>query len=192
MKQEKINDHISKGDPPLRKNVDVEKKISCHNIRAIDSRFDWRQKFDRKWAATEVNCFDAFSESLLELDKHEGHHFALSAVRIICTDVTIHCRCLFLFLTWQKKTKKTKKTRTRTNKQTNKQTRNQKNKQAQEQPLFKQAQLPQSLRYYRKTANCICCLERLGSKSVQRLVWMRPCHFFARRKGVLGIVHLVV
>ena len=112
MKQEKINDHISKGDPPLRKNVDVEKKISCHNIRAIDSRFDWRQKFDRKWAATEVNCFDAFSVSLLELDKHKGHHFALSAVRIICTDVSIHCRCLFLFLTWQKNKTKTR-TRTR-------------------------------------------------------------------------------
>ena len=121
MKQEKINDHISKGDPPLRKNVDVEKKISCHNIRAIDSRFDWRQKFDRKWAATEVNCFDAFSASLLELDKHKGHHFALSAVRIICTDVTIHCRCLFLFLTWQKKQKQKKQEQEQTNKQTNKQ-----------------------------------------------------------------------
>ena len=89
-----------------RKNVDVEKK------RAIDSWFDSRQKFDRKWAATEVNCFDAFSVSLLELDKHKGHHFALSAVRIICTDVSIHCRCLFLFLTWQKKKTKTR-TRTR-------------------------------------------------------------------------------
>ena len=157
---EKINDHVSKGDPPLRKNVDVEKKISCQNIRAIDSRFDWRQKFDRKWAATEVNCFDAFSASLLELDKHKGHHFALLAVRIICTDVTIHCRCLFLFLTWQKKEKKRTRTRTRTNKQTNKQinkqTRNQKNKQAQEQPLFKQAQLPQSLRYYRSVTACVC------------------------------------
>ena len=67
---EKIDDRISKGDLPLRKNVDVEKKISCQNIRAIDSRFDSRQKFDRKWAATEVDCFDAFSASLLELDKH--------------------------------------------------------------------------------------------------------------------------
>ena len=43
-----------------------------------------------------------------------------------------------------------------TNKQTNKQTRNQKNKQAQEQPLFKQAQLPQSLRYYRSVTACVC------------------------------------
>ena len=154
---EKINDHISKGDLPLRKNVDVEKKISCQNIRAIDSRFDSRQKLDRKWAATEVDCFDAFSASLLELDKHNGHHYALSAVRIICADVTIHCRCLFLFLTWQKKKKRTRtRTRTRTNKQTNKQTRNQKNKQAQEQPLFKQAQLPQSLRYYRSVTACVC------------------------------------
>ena len=136
-----------------------EKKISCQNIRAIDSRFDWRQKFDRKWAATEVNCFDAFSASLLELDKHKGHHFALSAVRIICTDVTIHCRCLFLFLTWQKKQKTKKKNKNKNknkDKQTNKQTRNQKNKQAQEQPLFKQAQLPQSLRYYRSVTACVC------------------------------------
>ena len=153
---EKIDDHISKGDLPLRKNVDVEEKISCQNIRAIDSRFDSRQKFDRKWAATEVDCFDAFSASLFELDKHKGHHYALSAVRIICTDVTIHCCCLFLFLTWQKKKKKKKRTRSRTNKQTNKQTRNQKNKQAQEQPLFKQAQLPQSLRYYRSVTACVC------------------------------------
>ena len=30
----------------------------------------------------------------------------------------------------------------------------------------------------------ICCLKRL--------VWMRPCHFFLRREGVLGIGHLVV
>ena len=120
---EKIDDHISKGDLPLRKNVDVENNISCQNIRAIDSRFDSRQKFDRKWAATEVDCFDAFSASLFELDKPKGHHYALSAVRIICTDVTIQCCCLFLFLTWQeKKKKKRTRTRTRTNKQTNKQT----------------------------------------------------------------------
>ena len=151
---EKIDDHISKGDLPLRKNVDVEEKISCQNIRAIDSRFDSRQKFDRKWAATEVDCFDAFSASLFELDKHKGHHYALSAVRIICTDVTIHCCCLFLFLTWQKKKKKIKNKIK--DKQTNKQTRNQKNKQAQEQPLFKQAQLPQSLRYYRSVTACVC------------------------------------
>ena len=152
---EKIDDHISKGDLPLRKNVDVEEKISCQNIRAIDSRFDSRQKFDRKWAATEVDCFDAFSASLFELDKHKGHHYALSAVRIICTDVTIHCCCLFLFLTWQKKKKKKIKNKIK-DKQTNKQTRNQKNKQAQEQPLFKQAQLPQSLRYYRSVTACVC------------------------------------
>ena len=119
---EKIDDRISKGDLPLRKNVDVEKKISCQNIRAIDSRFDSRQKFDRKWAATEVDCFDAFSASLFELDKHKGHHYALSAVRIICTDVTIHCCCLFLFLTWKKKKKKNKEQdQGQTNKQTNKQ-----------------------------------------------------------------------
>ena len=155
---EKIDDRISKGDLPLRKNVDVEKKISCQNIRAIDSRFDSRQKFDRKWAATEVDCFDAFSASLFELDKHKGHHYALSAVRIICTDVTIHCCCLFLFLTWQKKKKKQEQEQEQgqTNKQTNKQTRNQKNKQAQEQPLFKQAQFPQSLRYYRSVTACVC------------------------------------
>ena len=117
-----------------RKNVDVDKK------RAIDSRFDSRQKFDRKWAATEVNCFDAFSVSLLELDKHKGHHFALSAVRIICNDVSIHCRCLFLFLTWQKKNKNKQK----------------KNKEQEQEPLFKQAQLPQSLRYYRSVTACVC------------------------------------
>ena len=158
---EKIDDHISKGDLPLRKNVDVEEKISCQNIRAIDSRFDSRQKFDRKWAATEVDCFDAFSASLFELDKHKGHHYALSAVRIICTDVTIHCCCLFLFLTWQKKKKKNKEQdQGQTNKQTNKQTRNQKNKQAQEQPLFKQAQLPQSLRYYRSVTACVCLYQK--------------------------------
>ena len=137
--------------------AEKEEKISCQNIRAIDSRFDSRQKFDRKWAATEVDCFDAFSASLFELDKHKGHHYALSAVRIICTDVTIHCCCLFLFLTWQKKKKKKKEQdQGQTNKQTNKQTRNQKNKQAQEQPLFKQAQLPQSLRYYRSVTACVC------------------------------------
>ena len=47
-----------------------------------------------------------------------------------------------------------------TNKQTNKQTRNQKNKQAQEQPLFKQAQLPQSLRYYRSVTACVCLYQK--------------------------------
>ena len=31
-----------------------------------------------------------------------------------------------------------------------------------------------------------------GDLSVQRLVWMCPCHFFLRREGVLGISHLVV
>ena len=53
------------------------------------------------------------------------------------------------------KKKKNKKNKNK-NKQTNKQTRNQKNKQAQEQPLFKQAQLPQSLRYYRSVTACVC------------------------------------
>ena len=31
-----------------------------------------------------------------------------------------------------------------------------------------------------------------GDLSVQRLVWMRPCHFFLRRERILGIGHLVV
>ena len=41
-----------------------------------------------------------------------------------------------------------------------------------------------------RSQTAICCLEWLRRLSVYRLIWMRSCHFFLRREGVLG--HLVV